>query len=145
MRQIEQTALAVIESPREQAEPRQQKSDIAGTDDDFEVGREARRVPELGNELLGRGDMLEHVEQQHIVEARQIERRHAAIEIVLDEAVERHVGLEREQVDPDHAAAFALQRLAHITAGAAEIEHARRRPHRVARKCVRIGKPSFGR
>jgi len=110
---------------------------------DREVRREARGLAQLGAKRSGRGDVLDHVEQQHVVELGEIQRRHAGVEIVLDEAVELDPPSERELVDADHAAALGLERLAHVAAGAADVEHARAARHGIEAMVCGLGKSSW--
>ena len=74
---------------------------------------------------LRRRQVLDHVEQQHVVEVAEIQRRQAVVEIVQDERVQLHARSERKLVDAGDAAAVA--------AGAASRRRSRRRSRDRAR------------
>jgi hypothetical protein len=79
VRQVQDTALAVVELAEEEHQPVDEEADVGGAHQEAHAGRQAQRQPHPLEELLGRGEVLEHVQQQHVVVGAEIERRQLAL------------------------------------------------------------------
>ena len=71
------------------------EADVAGGDDELEARRELSGCAQPLEERLGGREMLDDVEQQHVVEVAQVRPASRPVEIVQDERVELD-GRERE-------------------------------------------------
>src|SRR4029079_11804167 len=75
------------------------------------------------DEGLGRSQMLNHVEDQHVVDVGKIDSRQTLVEVVPDERVQLDAGCEREPIDAGDTTAAPPQHDAQVAAGAAKIEN----------------------
>ena len=111
---------------------------FAGAHDHPGARRDLQGPPQLLDERFRRREMLDHVEQQDVVVVRGIHRRNTVVEIVKHERVELHARAEWILVDASDAAVpLTAQHGADVSAGTAQIEHARARGHDFERRRMR--------
>ena len=127
MGQIENPALAVVELAGEQEQACHPEGDVAGADDDLGARVLRKRGVQLLEESLRAFQMLDHVEQQDVIELGEVDGRQSVVQVVQVKLVELDSFLEREDVDSDDVASLLAQLRAHPAARATDVQHARPR------------------
>ena len=121
MGEVENPAFTVIKLAQEEHEPSDGEADVAGGDDDLHGEVRLGAAAEFVAEFFGRGEMLDHIEDEnhlHIVEGAGEGIR---VEIGDVEFLERAGVVGKELVHADDATAELVERAAEVARAAAEI------------------------
>ena len=103
-------------------------------------GEKLERRPQLLDERLGRREVLDDVEHQHVVEVAGSTGGKPSLRSWRMNAIELDARAERKLVDAGHAAAASpAQHRADVAAGAAEIEDARAGRNELERRECGLG------
>src|SRR5687767_7483268 len=136
MRAIQNPFAAVVELTEEKHEPRDEERDIRRREHDLR-SLVLSRLSKRFHESLGVFEVLDYVEEEDLIELREVDRKAFGIPFPLVELDVRGLGFTNELINPDNSPCLVGHLVGDVALPATDIEHRGARLHSLDRHGVR--------